>query len=86
VHAPTFEAVLQCVQEGVGIALVPRPLPGRRCRRAGWLPWARRGLAQREQKVVTREPETLPAYARDFVAYVAAQPLPEEGAVQESLP
>ena len=42
--------------------------------------------AQREQKVVTREPETLPAYARDFVAYVAAQPLPEEGAVQESLP
>jgi hypothetical protein len=34
--------------------------------------------AQREQKVVTRDPETLPAYARDFVAYVAAPSLPGE--------
>ncbi len=87
VHAPTFEAVLQCVQEGVGIALVPRSIarPALQAHRLAAV-----GLdeawAQREQKVVTREPETLPAYARDFVAYVAAQPLPEEGAVQETLP
>lgn len=60
VHAPTFEAVLQCVQEGVGIALVPPPIarPALQARRLAAV-----GLdeawAQREQKVVTREPETL---------------------------
>ncbi|WP_182287051.1 LysR family transcriptional regulator [Comamonas testosteroni] len=80
VHAPTFEAVLQCVQEGVGVALVPRSiagsalLAGRLCAVSLDESWA-----QREQKVVTRDPETLPGYARDFVAYVVANPLPEEG-------
>ena len=86
VHAPTFEAVLQCVREGVGIALVPRSI-ARTALQAGRL--AAVGLdeawAQREQKVITRGPETLPAYARDFVSYVAAHPAPEEGAMQESL-
>lgn len=79
VHAPTFEAVLQCVHEGVGIALVPRSI-ARQALEAGRLAAVSldESWAQREQKVVTRDPGTLPAYARDFVAYVAMPHLPEE--------
>ncbi|MDR0226426.1 MAG: LysR family transcriptional regulator [Burkholderiaceae bacterium] len=79
VHTPTFEAVLQCVREGVGIALVPRSI-ARPALEAGRLAAVSldEAWAQREQKVVTRDPVTLPAYARDFVAYVAMPHLPEE--------
>lgn len=90
VHAPTFEAVLQCVQEGVGISLVPRSV-ARAALEAGRLAAISldEAWAQREQKVVTREPGTLAGYARDFVAYVAAQQQPDERARdtgQEMLP
>lgn len=84
VHAPTFEAVLRCVQEGVGIALVPRSIAAPALE-AGRLAAIRldESWAQREQRVVTRDPDTLPAYARDFVAYVATQQLPQENMLEK---
>jgi DNA-binding transcriptional LysR family regulator len=74
VHAHSFAAVLQCVQEGVGIALVPRSVA---------LPLIERGMvesveldepwAMREQKIVVRELSALPMFAQDLVRYITQQ-------------
>ncbi|MDM9558441.1 LysR family transcriptional regulator [Bordetella petrii] len=71
VHAPSFDAVLRCVQEGAGISLVPRSVATAAIEQGiveaveleeSW--------AVREQRVVVRSLQALPAYARDFVSYV----------------
>ncbi|GMG93031.1 LysR family transcriptional regulator [Cupriavidus metallidurans] len=79
VHAPNFPAVIRCVQEGAGIALVPRSVAE---------PAIAQGLvegvvldepwAMREQRVVARSLQSLPDYARAFIRF-----LTESG---ESLP
>lgn len=71
VHAPNFDAVLRCVQEGAGISLVPRSVAASALAQGkvegveieeAW--------AVREQRVVMRSMEALPVFARDFVGYV----------------
>lgn len=70
VHAPSFEAVLQCVQEGVGISLVPRSVAAAAIKSGAVEavsleePWA-----MRKQRVVARNFAELSSYAREFVRY-----------------
>jgi DNA-binding transcriptional LysR family regulator len=74
VHAHSFAAVLQCVQEGVGISFVPRSVAKE---------LIERGLVEgveleehwaiREQKLVARQLSALPVFAQDLVRYITRQ-------------
>ncbi|CAP45130.1 LysR family transcriptional regulator [Bordetella petrii] len=72
VHAPNFDAVLRCVQEGAGISLVPRSVATAALEK-GMVEAVEleESWAVREQRVVMRSLKALPTYARDFVNYVA---------------
>lgn len=71
VHAPNFDAVVRCVQEGAGISLVPRSVAR---------PAIEQGIvegvcleevwAMREQRVVLLSMAKLSEYARDFIRHV----------------
>ena len=71
VHAPTFDAAIRFVREGVGIALMPRSiawqatLSGRVVLIGVQEPWA-----QREQRVVIQNLNDLPDYAQAFVRFL----------------
>ena len=80
VHAPNFPAVIRCVQEGAGIALVPRSVAA---------PAIAQGLvegvvldepwAMREQRVVARSLQRLPDYTRAFIRFLteSSESLPD---------
>ena len=73
VHAPNFDAVVRCVQEGAGIALVPRSVAA---------PVIAQGIVEgvdleevwavREQRVIFPRTTTLSEYAQGFIRCVTA--------------
>ncbi len=71
VHAPTFDAVLRCVQEGVGISLVPLSVASAAIE-AGAVEAVplQEAWAMREQRVVTKTLTELPSFTQAFVHYV----------------
>ncbi len=71
VHVPSFEAVLRCVSEGAGIAIVPKSvigaagLKGKIMVRKLDERWA-----TREQRILAKDFRGLPDYTQEFVKYV----------------
>ncbi|WP_447919288.1 LysR family transcriptional regulator [Achromobacter aegrifaciens] len=79
VHAPNFDAVLRCVQEGAGISLVPRSVAAPALAQ-GKVECVQieESWAVREQRAVMRKQDALPGYARAFVSFVT-EPRPALG-------
>lgn len=73
VHLPDFDAALHCVQEGVGISLVPLSVARRSAkRRLVDIVHLSDHWAKRDQLIVMRSFSALPKYTQDFVQMLAA--------------
>lgn len=74
IHAPNFDAVIRCVRNGAGIALVPYSVAERDIASGsiGFVhvhePWA-----IRRQQLVTRRARDLPAYAAQLIAGIVGE-------------
>ena len=73
VHAPSFDAVINCVRDGAGIALAPRSVAARDIA-AGNIGFVRiqELWAQRKQQIVTKSAKDLPDYAAELIARIVA--------------
>lgn len=73
VHAPNFDAVMRCVLDGAGIALVPWSV-ARRHIEDGGLGQVRihEAWAIRKQQLVTQRAADLPEFARELIARIVA--------------
>ncbi len=77
VHAPNFDAVLRCVREGAGIALIPRSVARASIDKGEVEPLAlEETWAMREQRVVVKSLDALSGFARAFVDHVVDQQPP----------
>lgn len=73
VHAPNFDAVMRCVLDGVGIALVPKSVAKRHIESGGLgHVHIHESWAIRKQQLITRAAGDLPEYAREFIARIIA--------------
>lgn len=71
VHAQNFDAVVRCVREGAGIALIPRSVAQPAIEQGQVeIVELQEAWAMREQRVVVRKLAALPPFAREFVNYV----------------
>ncbi|NYT83120.1 LysR family transcriptional regulator [Alcaligenaceae bacterium] len=72
-HAPSFVAVINCVRDGAGIALVPRSVAARDIAsgNVGYV-HIKELWAQRKQQLVTRSAKDLPDYAAELIARILA--------------
>ncbi|KAA0892533.1 LysR family transcriptional regulator [Pusillimonas sp. ANT_WB101] len=71
VHVPNFGAALRCVQEGVGITLIPATL-ARPAVEKGLVDWVRldEHWTLRQQMIVVRSFAALPDYVKAFIQYL----------------